>query len=552
MNTDGTGYTVLKHCTWSGGWGAYAGLTLSGSTLYGTTAHGDSSGNGTVFKVNTDGTSYTVLKDFTDYMANPQAGLTLSGSTLYGTTSGGGSSGVGTVFKVNTDGTGYTVLKHCTSSDGAGPQAVLALSGSTLYGTTSGGGSSGYGTLFKVNTDGTGYTVLKHCTSSDGANPRAGLTLSGSTLYGTTSGGGSSGYGTVFKVNTDGTGYAVLTHFSGSDGAYPCAGLTLSGSTLYGTTSGGGSLGNGTVFKLELVKLELVLHGIDVSHYQNEAGPITWSDVYNIGQKRFVFVKASEATDTPDGIDSAHDFFQRNIQWATAACLLASPYHLARPDRGTTAIAEAQYFLSRAGNCIADGYLPPTLDIEPNRLGSLTWSQVSQWARTWLQYVQQQKPGVTPILYTTRGVLRNLDNDLLEYPLWIATDDQDEIGIPCYMGTCWNTWKFKQYLFGEHGGNCAGVTGPVDLNSFNGDVSELNQLVIRTRFTGVGSGRLQPPSNGQFQFEVHSVEQQVTIQASDDMLGWTDVGIVNLVNGQAVFTDSNAGTHSNRFYRRKP
>ena len=47
----------------------------------------------------------------------------LSGSTLYGTTTDGGSSGDGTVFKVNTDGTGYTVLKNFTGSDGAYPYA---------------------------------------------------------------------------------------------------------------------------------------------------------------------------------------------------------------------------------------------------------------------------------------------------------------------------------------------------------------------------------------------------------------------------------------------
>ena len=42
--------------------------------------------------------------------ANPYAGLILSGNTLYGTASDGGSSGNGTVFAVNTDGTGFTNL----------------------------------------------------------------------------------------------------------------------------------------------------------------------------------------------------------------------------------------------------------------------------------------------------------------------------------------------------------------------------------------------------------------------------------------------------------
>ena len=72
----------------------YAGLILSGNTLYGTTAYGGSSGNGTVFAVNTDGTGFTNLHSFTARSvliytnsdgADPHAGLILSGNTLYGT-----------------------------------------------------------------------------------------------------------------------------------------------------------------------------------------------------------------------------------------------------------------------------------------------------------------------------------------------------------------------------------------------------------------------------------------------------------------------------------
>jgi uncharacterized repeat protein (TIGR03803 family) len=279
MNTDGSGYTVLKDFTGDGGGGPQGELTLSSGVLYGTTSYEISSGNGTVFKVNTNGTGYTVLKTFsaTGYDpstgsytnsdgARPRAGLTLSGSALFGTTPGGGISGNGTVFQVNTDGTGYTVLKSFnaatydistgtyTNEDGANPEAGLMLSGGVLYGTTYQGGASGGGTLFKMNTDGTGYAVLKHCTFGDGRFPLAGLTLVGGVLYGAMSAsGGGSGVGTVFKVNTDGTEYSLLKVFTNSpDGAYPGADLTYSGGVLYGTTGSGGEMGLGTVFKLQL------------------------------------------------------------------------------------------------------------------------------------------------------------------------------------------------------------------------------------------------------------------------------------------------------------
>jgi uncharacterized repeat protein (TIGR03803 family) len=261
VHTNGTSFTNLHSFNYSDGANPYAGLILSGNTLYGTTIVGGSSGQGTVFAVNTNGTGFTNLHSFTatsNYTnsdgANPYAGLILSGNTLYGTAYQGGSSGFGTVFAVHTNGTGFTnlhsftLLNNSTNSDGARPYAGLILSGNTLYGTAYGGGSPGYGTVFAVNSNGTGFTNLHSFNYSDGAYPYAGLILSGNTLYGMAVGGGSGGNGTVFAVHTNGTGFTNLHSFNYSDGANPTAGLILSGNTLYGTASLGGSSGDGTVF----------------------------------------------------------------------------------------------------------------------------------------------------------------------------------------------------------------------------------------------------------------------------------------------------------------
>jgi uncharacterized repeat protein (TIGR03803 family) len=249
VNTDGTGFTTLHSFT------APVLVNDTNILIYG-------------FSTNTDG-------------ADPFAGLILSGNTLYGTAGGGGNSGYGTVFKLNTDGTGFTTLHSFTTisgsgdyynygpnSGGTGPAGDLILSGNALYGTAYGGGSSGNGTVFAVNTDGTGFTTLHSftapvlvndtnsliygfSTNADGANPIAGLILSGNTLYGTAYWGGSSGNGTVFAVNTDGTGFTTLHSFTGgSDGANPVAGVILSGNTLYGTAEYGGTNSCGTVFSI--------------------------------------------------------------------------------------------------------------------------------------------------------------------------------------------------------------------------------------------------------------------------------------------------------------
>jgi uncharacterized repeat protein (TIGR03803 family) len=284
INTDGTGFTNLyifgSLQSAADGFRPQGNLVLSGSTLYGTTTGGGSSGNGTVFKINTNGTGFTNFYNFTggnDGVA-PQAGLVLSGGRLYGTTPGSGSGGSGTVFAVNTDGTGFAILYsfsplvNNTNSDGANSQAPLVLSGGTLYGTAQNGGTGGDGTIFAVNTNGTGFTnfysftsTLKNpligfpgLTNSDGATPTAGLILAGNTLFGMTSSGGINSYGTIFSITTNGTGFNVCHTFGsiGGDGAAQGNGLApgnsfiVSGSTLYGTTPGGGSVGYGTVFEM--------------------------------------------------------------------------------------------------------------------------------------------------------------------------------------------------------------------------------------------------------------------------------------------------------------
>ena len=240
------------------GYTSWAGLVLSGNTLYGTTSGGGNAGHGTIFALNIDGTGYTNLYRFTGASdgSAPLAGLLLSGSTLYGTASGGGSSGSGTVFAINTNGAGFTKVHVFTG--GESPRAGLALAGNTLYGTTEQGGLFNAGTIFAVNTDSTGFTNLYNFTGgNDGEYPLAGLILSDSTLYGTAIYGGSAGNGTVFAVSTNGTGFSILHAFSSlsggyygdnSDGINPAAGLVLSGNTLYGTATGGGNSGDGTLF----------------------------------------------------------------------------------------------------------------------------------------------------------------------------------------------------------------------------------------------------------------------------------------------------------------
>ena len=248
------------------GWSPVGDLVLSGNTLYGVTTYGGANNNGTVFKINTDGSDYAILYSFTggDDGAIPWAGLTLSGNTLYGTTILGGAADQGTIFKINTDGSGYTNIYTfglTNYNDGWYPDdAPLLLINNTLYGTTDGGGPYYDGNIFRINTDGSGFTNIYYFDDLAAYNPRGRLVLVTNTLYGVTALGGNGNAGIIYSINTNGSNYQVVHDFGAfpGDGQNTYAGLLLVNNTLYGTTIYGGAnqgpegIGSGTVYSFEV------------------------------------------------------------------------------------------------------------------------------------------------------------------------------------------------------------------------------------------------------------------------------------------------------------
>jgi uncharacterized repeat protein (TIGR03803 family) len=248
----------------------FADLFLFNGRLYGTSEHGGTNANGTVFSINIDGSHFTTLHTFaTRSDLNAQGGVIFSSNILYGTEAFGGTNNQGAVFALAANGLTFTNLHSFIAlDDGTWLSSSLLLLSNTLYGTAQAGGANNAGTIFKINTDGTDFTNLHSFaanpfylyTNSDGASPIAGLIASGSdTLFGSATSGGTNGQGTIFRINTDGTGFTVLHTFgallptngdqTNTDGAGP-NGLLLSGNTLYGTATEGGEYGNGTIFSL--------------------------------------------------------------------------------------------------------------------------------------------------------------------------------------------------------------------------------------------------------------------------------------------------------------
>jgi uncharacterized repeat protein (TIGR03803 family) len=286
----------------------FAGLIFDANrNLYGTTAFGGTSGDGTVFKLkpNSDGSwTESVLYSFSGGTDGiwPYASLTFDvHGNLYGTTTGGGSGrcggGCGTVFKLkpNSDGswTEKVLYSFHRGADGAGPGASLIFDAAgNLYGTTAGGGSrkcyGGCGTVFRLkpNSDGSWTEkVLYKFTGGPWAAPLDASLIfdAAGNLYGATPAGEYGGAGTVFKLtpNSDGSWTeSVLYSFTGgADGWNPTAGLIFDAAgNLYGTTTDGGAYHYGTVFELmpnsDGSWRENVLH-----HFKNHPAAGPWAGV---------------------------------------------------------------------------------------------------------------------------------------------------------------------------------------------------------------------------------------------------------------------------------
>lgn len=213
------------------------------------------------------------------------------------------------------------------------------------------------------------------------------------------------------------------------------------------------------------------LLGIDVSGNAN--GTITWSQV-KVAGKEYAWAKATE------GLTFNDARFVTNMTNGSAANVVMGAYHFARPDNNS-ALDEANHFLAIASAYIGQGYLPPALDLEDSPSGSVlstvyTGTALTTWVQTWLDRVYAQT-GVRPIVYTTSTYAAYLTSSLntTNYKLWIAKPDGSATTPPTGLGI-WSTWLFKQYSWT---GTVSGIsgTGNVDLDVFNGTVTDFNTLI---------------------------------------------------------------------------
>jgi len=200
---------------------------------------------------------------------------------------------------------------------------------------------------------------------------------------------------------------------------------------------------------------EAQLYGIDVSSYQ---GAVDWGAVSNAGYS-FGFAKATEGTGYTDAT------FASNWGNMKAAGIIPGAYHYGHP--GSDAVTQAQHFVNavRAAPGGLSGGLQLALDLETT--DGLSPSRVLAWTKTFLNEVQYLT-GKPAILYTGFYFWRDSAGNSpsnFNCPLWIASYSASPT-IP----SAWSIYTFWQY---SDTGSVPGVSGNVDLDTFNGSYSTL-------------------------------------------------------------------------------
>jgi MYXO-CTERM domain-containing protein len=189
------------------------------------------------------------------------------------------------------------------------------------------------------------------------------------------------------------------------------------------------------------------------------------------GGASFAFAKATESTNFNDPM------FATNWSGMKEAGLVRGAYHFFDPAADPT--AQATFFLAAVGPVSPGDLL--VLDFETS--GGESDSTLSSAAATFLSAVQTTT-GVTPLLYASSQFLSDF-GPLGVYPLWVAN-----YGVSCPdVPAAWTTYTFWQ---SSGSGSAPGISGQVDVDSFNGTLAQLQAL----GGTGPGDAGTTVPDTG--------------------------------------------------------
>jgi lysozyme len=193
--------------------------------------------------------------------------------------------------------------------------------------------------------------------------------------------------------------------------------------------------------------------GFDISHYQAD---VDWSAVPN--EYRFVAIKASEGASLVDPTFARRRDDVRLLQGRFDLVIF---YHLCRPGDGA---AQADRFVRLLGQ------------LQPNERLALDTERTSTVDAAFISAFFDGLPrDRRPILYTSNGVWTGMRNPAFpqarDIDLWLpryGTASEPVVPDPWQqIGKSWTFWQSSQ------SGTVPGISGPCDVNQFQGDADAL-------------------------------------------------------------------------------
>ncbi|WP_165242882.1 glycoside hydrolase family 25 protein [Corynebacterium lizhenjunii] len=206
--------------------------------------------------------------------------------------------------------------------------------------------------------------------------------------------------------------------------------------------------------------------GVDVSSNQHlTTAGINWDAVKSDGHS-YAFVKATEG----EGWTNEH--YLADARAALNAGLKVGAYHYARPAGDP--VAQARDFAAQIAR-VPGMQLPPVLDLEVAEGRSP--QELIAWTRAFTTELQL-RTGRTPMIYTYRYFWTDHmanTTQFSEFPLWLAAYQNQ---APAPVGG----WKKLAFWQRSDSGRVNGITGPVDLNLFNGNAAQLEAFAAGNHF----------------------------------------------------------------------
>ena len=223
------------------------------------------------------------------------------------------------------------------------------------------------------------------------------------------------------------------------------------------------------------------IYGIDISRHQHEIGRkrygINWRQIRitSLGRKHntegltypvsFVYIKSTEGTSI------RNRYFLKDYMDANKQGIHVGAYHFF--SLKSSAIEQANYFVNHT--LIRETDFPPVLDVEPSdaqiaQIGG--GEELLKRVRQWLELVER-RTHKRPILYINQmfvnKYLGKADDIKHHYNVWIARYGEYKPDVKLVY------WQLTPE------GRVDGITGPVDINVFNGFQGQFDEF-CRTGF----------------------------------------------------------------------